>query len=79
MCPTASAPISTVPYRPQTRRSWCFPGGQWPDKATGDAGWAALMADPRMAADNLPMPFDGKRRVYGGFASLLRVNRTAAG
>ena len=51
----------------------------WPDKATGDAGWVALMADPRMAADNLPMPFDGKRLVYGGFASLLRVNRTAAG
>lgn len=36
----------------------------WPDKATRDAGWEKVMQDPRMSA---PMPFDGKRMIYGGF------------
>ena len=29
------------------------------------------MADPRMAPDRAPMPFDGKRMIYGGFAQIL--------
>ena len=44
---------------------------EWPDKATRDAGWKAMENDPRMQADSLPMPFDGKRMVWGGFAPLL--------
>jgi uncharacterized protein YbaA (DUF1428 family) len=43
---------------------------EWPSKATRDAGMAKVMADPRMAADVNPMPFDGKRMIYGGFAML---------
>jgi uncharacterized protein YbaA (DUF1428 family) len=39
----------------------------WPDKAARDAGWAAMMQDPRMAPDAIPMPFDGKRLIMGGF------------
>ncbi|MDW3223925.1 MAG: DUF1428 domain-containing protein [Paracoccaceae bacterium] len=39
----------------------------WPDKAVRDAGWAAIMQDPRMAPDAMPMPFDGKRLIMGGF------------
>jgi uncharacterized protein YbaA (DUF1428 family) len=39
----------------------------WPDKAARDAGWAAAMQDPRMAPDAIPMPFDGKRLIMGGF------------
>lgn len=42
---------------------------EWPDKATRDAGMAALMADERMNA--LPMPFDGNRMIYGGFSTLI--------
>jgi uncharacterized protein YbaA (DUF1428 family) len=42
---------------------------EWPDKATRDAGMAALMEDERMNA--LAMPFDGKRMIYGGFTSLV--------
>jgi len=41
---------------------------EWPDKATRDAGNAKMMADPRMAPQN--MPFDGKRMIYGGFVPL---------
>ncbi|MBN8501748.1 MAG: DUF1428 domain-containing protein [Sphingomonadales bacterium] len=41
---------------------------EWPDKATRDAGFAKMMADPRMQE---PMPFDGKRMIYGGFAPFV--------
>ncbi|UUX94409.1 DUF1428 domain-containing protein [Aquabacterium sp. J223] len=43
----------------------------WPSKAVRDAGWKQVMADPRMAADRAPMPFDGQRMVYGGFQVIL--------
>lgn len=38
---------------------------EWPDKATRDAAGQKMMSDPRMMA--LPMPFDGKRMIFGGF------------
>jgi uncharacterized protein YbaA (DUF1428 family) len=43
----------------------------WPSKAVRDAGWANVMADPRMKRDVNPMPFDGKRLIYGGFEVLV--------
>jgi len=43
----------------------------WPSKALRDAGWAKVMADPRMKRDANPMPFDGKRLIYGGFEVLV--------
>lgn len=43
---------------------------EWPDKATRDAGWERLMADDRMQQAGDP-PFDGKRMIYGGFATIL--------
>ncbi|MEX0312510.1 MAG: DUF1428 domain-containing protein [Tateyamaria sp.] len=43
----------------------------WPDKATRDAAWSKVMEDPRMSPDTNPMPFDGKRLIYGGFAPVL--------
>jgi uncharacterized protein YbaA (DUF1428 family) len=43
----------------------------WPDKATRDAGWAKVMQDARMHAQQ--MPFDGKRMIYGGFEPLLEA------
>jgi uncharacterized protein YbaA (DUF1428 family) len=41
---------------------------EWPSRAARDAGMARAMQDPRMAPDVNPMPFDGKRMIYGGFA-----------
>lgn len=32
-----------------------------------------MMADPRFAADGNPMPFDGKRLIYGGFEALVEA------
>ena len=44
---------------------------EWPDKATRDAGMAKMMDDPRMDPKLTPMPFDGKRMIYGGFESVV--------
>lgn len=39
---------------------------EYADKATRDAGFEKMMADPRM--QQMPeMPFDGKRLIFGGF------------
>ena len=43
---------------------------EWPDKATRDAGMQKMMEDPRMGADN-PLPFDGKRMIFGTFENVL--------
>ena len=43
----------------------------WPSKAVRDAGMAKVMADPRMEPEVNPMPFDGKRLIYGGFEVLV--------
>ena len=43
----------------------------WPSKAARDAGMKASMEDKRLA--DLPMPFDGKRLIYGGFEVLMDV------
>ncbi len=43
----------------------------WPSREVRDEGWKNLMADPRMASDANPMPFDGKRLIYGGFQTIL--------
>ena len=47
---------------------------EWPDKATRDAAMAKMMEDPRMQPDKNPMPFDGKRLIYGGFAPVVELN-----
>ncbi len=45
----------------------------WPSKAVRDAGMAKVMADPRLKPDVNPMPFDGKRLIYGGFEVLVEA------
>ncbi len=40
----------------------------WPDKATREAGWQAMMKDERLAG--MEMPFDGKRMIWGGFTPI---------
>ena len=54
---------------------------EWPDKATRDAAYATMKdwmthpekADPRMDPNKNPMPFDGKRLIYGGFTPLVEL------
>ncbi len=50
---------------------------EWPDKATRDAGIKQAMEDPRLSEESNPMPFDGKRMIYGGFAPVVELNGKA--
>jgi uncharacterized protein YbaA (DUF1428 family) len=47
---------------------------EWPDKATRDAAWQIVMADPEMQPDG-EMPFDGKRMFWGGFQPIFDTAR----
>jgi|SRR5690242_15971591 uncharacterized protein YbaA (DUF1428 family) len=43
----------------------------WPSKEARKAAWDKLMSDPRMQPDKNPMPFDGKRMIFGGFEPIV--------
>jgi uncharacterized protein YbaA (DUF1428 family) len=45
----------------------------WPSREVRDAGMAKVMADPRLQTDANPMPFDGKRMIYGGFEVVVEA------
>ena len=45
----------------------------WPSRPARDDAWRKLMADPRMQPGATPMPFDGKRMIYGGFEMISSV------
>jgi len=45
----------------------------WPSREVRDDGMQKVMEDPRMAQETNPMPFDGKRVIYGGFEVLVDV------
>jgi uncharacterized protein YbaA (DUF1428 family) len=48
---------------------------EWPDKETRDKAYAVMMdpdtKDPRMDPEKNPMPFDGKRMIWGGFRPVV--------
>jgi len=54
---------------------------EWPDKATRDAAMARMQemmtdpskVDPRMDPQKNPMPFDGKRLIFGGFVPVVEL------
>ena len=49
-----------------------FSWAVWPSKEARNEGWKALMEDPRMKPDpDNPIPFDGKRLIYGGFSTIV--------
>ncbi len=50
-----------------------FPWILWPSKEARDAGMKKSMEDPRMSHENTPMPYDGKRLIYGGFEPIVEV------
>ncbi|MEO5658816.1 MAG: DUF1428 domain-containing protein [Polaromonas sp.] len=43
----------------------------WPSRTARDEGMKKVMADPRLQPENNPMPFDGKRLIYGGFEMIV--------
>jgi uncharacterized protein YbaA (DUF1428 family) len=46
---------------------------EYPSREARDAANEKLMSDPRMKDMAASMPFDGKRMIFGGFASMLDV------
>lgn len=52
--------------------SWAI----WPSKDIRDAAHKKMHEDPRM--NDMPMPFDGKRMIFGGFESLLDIGPDSA-
>lgn len=44
---------------------------EWPDKVMNDPS----KLDPRMDPEKNPMPFDGKRLIYGGFAPVVTLQK----
>jgi uncharacterized protein YbaA (DUF1428 family) len=52
---------------------------EWPDKPTRDAAMARMTdpgnTDPRMDPEKNPIPFDGKRMIYGGFAPVVDLQK----
>ncbi|MEQ8333796.1 DUF1428 family protein [Nisaea sp.] len=45
----------------------------WPSKEVCDAGMQKMMTDSRMDPANNPMPFDGKRLIFGGFDKVFEA------
>ena len=45
----------------------------WPSREIRNAAWEKVMADPRLQPEVNPMPFDGKRMIYGGFETIVEV------
>lgn len=43
----------------------------WPSREVRDQAMPKIMEDPRLQPDVNPMPFDGKRLIYGGFEVVL--------
>lgn len=50
---------------------------EWPDKETRDAAMERMMSDDfkdeRMDMEKNPMPFDGKRLIFGGFNPVVEL------
>ena len=43
----------------------------WPSRDVRNAAMKKVMEDPRLHPDHNPMPFDGKRLIYGGFEAVV--------
>ena len=52
---------------------------EWPDKETRESGMRRLQelmkSDPRFDPAKNPVPFDGKRMIFGGFAAVVDLSR----
>jgi uncharacterized protein YbaA (DUF1428 family) len=55
---------------------------EWPDKQARDKCYAVMMdpdnKDPRMDQELNPVPFDGKRMIWGGFSLILDTGPAAS-
>ena len=47
---------------------------EWPDKATRDEAWKAIMSDESLKPEG-EMPFNGQRMFWGGFEKMVDTSR----
>ncbi len=77
--PTGKTTDFRMAVKAKDDESIVFSWIEWPDKATRDAGMAKMMdpdnIDPRMDPQKNPMPFDGGRMIYGGFAPVVTLQK----
>ena len=45
----------------------------WPSREVRNNAMPKIMEDPRLQSEANPMPFDGKRLIYGGFSVIVDV------
>ncbi|HEV7912680.1 MAG TPA: DUF1428 domain-containing protein [Albitalea sp.] len=45
----------------------------WPSRQARDEGMKKAMTDRRLQPETNPMPFDGKRLIYGGFEVIVNA------
>ncbi len=45
----------------------------WPSKAARDEGWVKAMPEMEAMDHSQPMPFDGKRMIFGGFETVVEI------
>jgi len=51
----------------------------WPSSEAHREGMDRAFADPRLSQESNPMPFDGKRLIYGGFTPALELGAPTTG
>lgn len=55
----------------QTDETVVFSWLIWPSREIRNQAMPKIMEDPRLQPDVNPMPFDGKRLIYGGFSVVI--------
>lgn len=65
---TTSFPMAV---KQQVDETVVFSWIEWPSREARDIGIAKVMQDPRLQPEVNPMPFDGKRLIYGGFHMVM--------
>ena len=75
--PARIAPL--VAFKAEADEEVLFSWIEWPDKDPRDRAMATIMSpentDPRMDPAKNPIPFDGKRMIYGGFAPVVTLEK----
>lgn len=61
----------TMAVKRKDDESVIFSWIEWPSKETRNEGMPKVMEDPRLQMNANPMPFDGKRLIFGGFNSII--------
>ncbi len=61
----------TMAVKREAHEAVVFSWITWPSKQTRDEGMKRAMEDARLGAGTNPMPFDGKRMIYGGFEVIV--------